>query len=257
MFLDNYSEYSLFEILRSFDREGNTEAAKFVAQAIQEKREPEFIYGEGVPFVVGGAGVALLGFLILLSKIDRLKLKIVKERSQFNKEISEKNEEINYLNKNKNNSYSSEELRQAKETISALRKEISELTNQMSYQGVNNNYHNDYLLEKANETIRKANLRINELKGKLKDSDSRIEALQREINYLMRKVKEKTQNNTGDTYKEPYEVLGLKPEATFAEIKKRYKQLSIIYHPDKAGINGEKMMKLINKAYNDLSNDIN
>ncbi|MEW6288739.1 MAG: DnaJ domain-containing protein [Thermodesulfobacteriota bacterium] len=53
-----------------------------------------------------------------------------------------------------------------------------------------------------------------------------------------------------------YETLGLQPDATFEEIKKAYRKLSMTYHPDKVGHLGEEFrgvaeekMKEINAAY--------
>ncbi|MCK9297257.1 MAG: DnaJ domain-containing protein [Desulfobulbaceae bacterium] len=61
-----------------------------------------------------------------------------------------------------------------------------------------------------------------------------------------------------------YEVLGLQPEATFEEIKKAYRKLSMKYHPDKVGHLGEEFrgvaeekMKELNAAYQYLKNKFN
>lgn len=50
----------------------------------------------------------------------------------------------------------------------------------------------------------------------------------------------------------PYEVLGVSPQATNEEIKQRYRQLAIVWHPDKQGGN-EVAMKRLNNAYNEIS----
>lgn len=51
-----------------------------------------------------------------------------------------------------------------------------------------------------------------------------------------------------------YKVLGLKPSATQAEIKRKYRQLSKIYHPDKNKEKGaEERYKEINEAYEILN----
>lgn len=49
----------------------------------------------------------------------------------------------------------------------------------------------------------------------------------------------------------PYELLGLSPQSTNEEIKQRYKQLAIVWHPDKRGGN-EEAMKRLNKAYDEI-----
>jgi DnaJ like chaperone protein len=66
-------------------------------------------------------------------------------------------------------------------------------------------------------------------------------------------------HTAADSEESYYGVLGLKPGAGFAEIKKAYRQLSKEYHPDKVGHLGEEFrrvaeekMKEINVAYNHL-----
>ena len=50
---------------------------------------------------------------------------------------------------------------------------------------------------------------------------------------------------------DPYAILGLPPSASLEEVKRRYKQLSRIYHPDKEG-GYEEAMKLLNNAYEQI-----
>ncbi|GAH69555.1 unnamed protein product, partial [marine sediment metagenome] len=50
---------------------------------------------------------------------------------------------------------------------------------------------------------------------------------------------------------DPYAVLGLPHSASLADVNKRYKQLSMIYHPDKEG-GYESAMKLLNAAYESI-----
>ncbi|MCG2747512.1 MAG: DnaJ domain-containing protein [Desulfobulbaceae bacterium] len=61
-----------------------------------------------------------------------------------------------------------------------------------------------------------------------------------------------------------YEVLGLQADATFEEIKKAYRKLSMKYHPDKVAHLGEEFrgvaeekMKEINAAYQYLKKKFN
>lgn len=49
-----------------------------------------------------------------------------------------------------------------------------------------------------------------------------------------------------------YEILGVSKNATYNEIKKRYKQLAIKYHPDKNPHSSDKFKK-VNEAYKTLS----
>ena len=50
-----------------------------------------------------------------------------------------------------------------------------------------------------------------------------------------------------------YKILNVEKDATPEEIKKAFRKLSMIYHPDRQGGNEEKF-KEINKAYEILSN---
>ena len=50
---------------------------------------------------------------------------------------------------------------------------------------------------------------------------------------------------------EPYAVLGVPLTASLEEVKKRYRQLSMIYHPDREGGYSE-AMKRVNEAYEQI-----
>ena len=50
---------------------------------------------------------------------------------------------------------------------------------------------------------------------------------------------------------DPYAILGLPHSASLEEVKRRYRQLSNIYHPDKEG-GYEDAMKLLNNAYQQI-----
>ena len=90
---------------------------------------------------------------------------------------------------------------------------------------------NKTLLDQANDTIRQANLRI----ASLTKRNLELEQL---INV--------------DTFSEltNLEVLGLKETPSLIDLKKNYKTLSTVYHPDKSG--NHNIMKKINNAYEQL-----
>ena len=50
---------------------------------------------------------------------------------------------------------------------------------------------------------------------------------------------------------DPYTVLGVPPTASLEEVKKRYQQLAMIYHPDRKGGYTE-AMKRVNLAYEQI-----
>ena len=54
---------------------------------------------------------------------------------------------------------------------------------------------------------------------------------------------------------DPYETLGLTPQASTEEIKQKYRKMSLRYHPDRNPEDGGKTFKEINKAYEILSNE--
>ncbi|KAI8117382.1 hypothetical protein FF38_01295 [Lucilia cuprina] len=65
----------------------------------------------------------------------------------------------------------------------------------------------------------------------------------------------------GSTYfnLNPFEVLQIEPEATVEQIKKRYRQLSILVHPDKNQDDKDRAQKafdIINRAWKTLENDL-
>jgi len=54
---------------------------------------------------------------------------------------------------------------------------------------------------------------------------------------------------------DPYAILGLPHSASLEEVKRRYRQLSLIYHPDKEG-GYDEAMKLLNNAYHQIQQEI-
>ncbi|VEL95957.1 DnaJ-like protein [Alteromonas sp. 76-1] len=82
------------------------------------------------------------------------------------------------------------------------------------------------LLDEANTTIRKANIRIEKLKKELNQALS----------------KEPSFNDLS-----AYDLMGIYPNCEIDVLKQNYKKLSLIYHPDRS--KSHVMMKIINKAY--------
>ncbi|MAF71948.1 MAG: hypothetical protein CL591_15360 [Alteromonas sp.] len=82
------------------------------------------------------------------------------------------------------------------------------------------------LLDEANATIRKANIRIKELKKELNQALS---------------------NQSCINEFSAYDIMGIYPDSDIDFLKKNYKRLSLIYHPDRC--KSHVMMKVINKAY--------
>ena len=55
---------------------------------------------------------------------------------------------------------------------------------------------------------------------------------------------------------DPWDLLGVEPNATIDEIRSAYRQIVLVYHPDKADPfmkkHNEQVMKLVNHAYKRL-----
>lgn len=74
------------------------------------------------------------------------------------------------------------------------------------------------------------------------------------LNYLQEQTKVEGQKSEtgvigeGGIFADPYAVLGLPQNASIEQVKKRYRQLSMIYHPDREGGYSE-AMKRVNQAY--------
>ena len=104
------------------------------------------------------------------------------------------------------------------------------------------------LLDKANETIRKANHRINELKSLLSEAERRIDFLTQENFNLSSQLFESDYSLT------ERDILGYESLPSRQELRKRYKSLASIHHPDKGG--SKAMMQRINDSYEKLKNEV-
>lgn len=105
------------------------------------------------------------------------------------------------------------------------------------------------LVDKTNDIITASNEKINSLKKEIWISENTIQERDKAIT----KLKDDTLISNLAIKKN--EVFGLTPDCEdIDKIKYRYKQLSGIYHPDKS--ESDKMMKLINKAYEEYSNTL-
>jgi cell division protein FtsL len=90
------------------------------------------------------------------------------------------------------------------------------------------------LLDKANDTIRAANKRIENLKSELSKLAIELE-------------EKKNKNVTCLADLTDFEVLGFAMTPNNSDLRKNYKSLSVIYHPDKSG--SKRLMQRINNAY--------
>lgn len=104
------------------------------------------------------------------------------------------------------------------------------------------------LLDKANETIRKANHRINELKSLLSEAERKIDLLTQENFNLSSQLFE------SDCSLTERDILGYEFLPSSQELRKRYKSLASIHHPDKGG--SKAMMQRINDSYEKLKNEV-
>ncbi|ODY21361.1 J domain-containing protein [Vibrio parahaemolyticus] len=96
-------------------------------------------------------------------------------------------------------------------------------------------------LELANLTIRQANIRINDLKRQLLVAE-------REIDSLNNQLKQKSSGCTDSLC--DLDILGYEIEPSSQELRKRYKSLASLHHPDKGG--SKAMMQRLNDAYEKL-----
>lgn len=96
-------------------------------------------------------------------------------------------------------------------------------------------------LELANRTIRQANIRINDLKRQLLVAE-------REIDSLNNQLKQKSSGCTDSLC--DLDILGYEREPSSQELRKRYKSLASLHHPDKGG--SKAMMQRLNDAYEKL-----
>ena len=98
------------------------------------------------------------------------------------------------------------------------------------------------MLNRANATIRQANYRIEELKSLLISKEVVIDNLEATIEEL-------NTSNTSGKFSE-YEILGVKGSEDSLRLKKNFKTLSLIYHPDRCG--SDSIIKIINNAHDKI-----
>ncbi|PMG98997.1 J domain-containing protein [Vibrio breoganii] len=107
---------------------------------------------------------------------------------------------------------------------------------------------NNSLLDKANETIRKSNQRISELKSLLSEIEKKVDLLTKE------NAKLRSQSLESNGTLTERDILGYESLPSSLELRKRYKSLASIHHPDKGG--SKSMMQRINDSYNKLKNEV-
>jgi hypothetical protein len=122
-----------------------------------------------------------------------------------------------------------------------LKDESIELDNQSS---------ENHSLEKANSIIRLANQRISELKQSLAEKNAQISHLEKENNRQRAAIENDVAAFSDFS---DHSIMGVSEEESFETIKKNYKKLSLIYHPDKGG--NPHIMKLINATFERLRKD--
>lgn len=77
------------------------------------------------------------------------------------------------------------------------------------------------------------------------------------LNYLQEQAKVEGQKSEtsvigeGSVFADPYAVLGLPQNASVEQVKRRYRQLSMVYHPDREG-GYDEAMKRVNQAYQQI-----
>lgn len=77
------------------------------------------------------------------------------------------------------------------------------------------------------------------------------------LNYLQEQAEVEGQKSEtgvigeGSVFADPYAVLGLPQNASVEQVKRRYRQLSMVYHPDREGGYNE-AMKRVNQAYQEI-----
>lgn len=121
--------------------------------------------------------------------------------------------------------------------IGKLVRELSEAHEKIATLEINQTNNDSELLSRANETIRKANFRITELK-------QTIRSLEYELSHIQ------TKNEAKKDELSHLDILGFVSKPDRKAVKARYYKLSSIYHPDKGGC--DSMMKRITSAYNAL-----
>ncbi len=120
-------------------------------------------------------------------------------------------------------------LRQKRESSAALERERQQAQEELKRKA-------DADWERLQECLR-------ETKEKLKEEEERLKREHEE----MKEAKDKS------AYGDPYEILSLLPDASPAEIKKRYRELVAQYHPDKATQTTPEIQKLAEEQVKEIN----
>ncbi len=116
-----------------------------------------------------------------------------------------------------------------------------------------------------NRQAREASERLKREKEDAKDYVRReAERVRREADERVRQAEARTQQAkqdaeqaTAKTNPDPYEILGIKPGATKAEIKSAYRKLAAKYHPDKAPNATDEIQKLAEERFKEILDSYN
>jgi len=107
--------------------------------------------------------------------------------------------------------------------------------------------------QRAEEKLRQETERVK------READERVRQAEARAREQAQRQRQQTQKEKAQSQPDPYEILGIKRDATKAEIKSAYRKMAAKYHPDKAPNATDEIKKLaeekfkeIQKAYCDL-----
>ena len=82
-----------------------------------------------------------------------------------------------------------------------------------------------------------------------READERVRQAEARAREQANRQRQQTQREKTKTKPDPYEILGIKPSATKAEIKSAYRKMAAKYHPDKAPNATDEIKKLAEEKF--------